>query len=138
MPDKEKARSRAVAAVGDGHTEAIGATIDDTARHEANVREVRYMVKTTAREAYGRLCDFAKRRADAQAPFGVQEWAESERRNPRVDGSGNDFKVNNTHLPIYARILASDLPEVRPYVELRASVYDRFFPELGRADHAAS
>ena len=106
---------------------------DSTARHEADVREVRYMVKTTAREAYGRLCDFAKRRAAAQRQFGLQEWAESERRTPRVDGTGNDFKVNNSHLPIYARLLASELPEVRPYVELRASVYDKFFPELGRS-----
>lgn len=132
MSTKE-ARPRAVAAVGDGHAKTDGATKDDTARLEANVREVRYMVKTTARDAYGRLCDFAKGRAAARLPFGVQEWAESERRNPRVDGTGNDFKVNNSLLPIYARMVASDLPEVRPYVELRASVYDRFFPELGRS-----
>ena len=136
MSTKE-ARSRAVAAVGDGHTEAIGATIDDTARHEANVREVRYMVKTTAREAYGRLCDFAKGRAAARLPFGVQEWAEWERRHDTTDTEGNPFKVNNTHLPIYARILASDLPEVRPYVELRASAYDEYFPELGRVGRGA-
>lgn len=137
MSGKKKAHSDCLAA-GSGLAEANSAREHDTAMHEANVREVRYMVKTTARDAYGRLCDFARRRAAAHRQFGVQEWAESERRQPRVDGSGNDFKVNNSLLPIYARMVASDLPEVRPYVELRASVYDRFFPELGRADHAAS
>lgn len=110
---------------------------DSTVYHEANVREVRYLLKTTAREAYGRLCDFAKRRAEAQRPFGVQEWAEAERRHPRANGSGDDFRINNSFLPIYARILATDLPEVRPYVELRKSVYDVFFPELKRGSHGA-
>lgn len=136
MSTKE-ARPRAVAAVGDGHAKTDGATKDDTARLEANVREVRYMVKTTARDAYGRLCDFAKGRAAARLPFGVQEWAEWERRHDTTDTEGNPFKVNNTHLPIYARILASDLPEVRPYVELRASAYDEYFPELGRVGRGA-
>ena len=134
MSAKEKARSRAVAAVGNGRAMTNKVNVDDISRLEANVREVRHRVETTGRDAYGRLCDLAKRRAAARMPFGVQEWAEWERRHDTTDSEGNPFKVNNTHLPIYARILACDLPEVRPYVELRASVYDALFPELGGAD----
>lgn len=126
----KEARPRAVAAVGDGRMEVDSTREHDTSIYEANVREVRYMVETTASEAYGRLCDFARCRAAARRPFGVQEWAEAERRHDSTDTEGNPFKVNNTSLPIFARILASDLPEVRPYIELRASVYDPFFPEL--------
>lgn len=133
MGAEKKGRTVGSDAAKSADEKVLCAENDSTARHEANVREVRYMVKTTAREAYGRLCDFARRRAAAHRRFGVQEWAESERRHPRADGSGNDFKVNNSLLPVYARMVASDLPEVRAYIELRASVYDKFFPELGRS-----
>ena len=133
MCNKEKAHSDCLAA-GSGLAEADTARDDDTARYGANVRAVRHAVRTTASEAYGRLCDFARRRAAARRPFGVQEWAEAERRHDTADTEGNPFRVNNTSLPIFARILASDLPEVRPYIELRSSVYDPFFPELWSVD----
>jgi hypothetical protein len=54
----------------------------------------------------------------------VQWLLEDVRKFDRVDNAGDVVKVNNSFAPIFARELVRQCPEIRPYIELRRSIYD--------------
>ena len=61
--------------------------------------------------------------------FSMQLLVEQTRKQDRVNRNGEPVKLNNSHCPIWARMLATEHPEIRPYIELRGSEWDIDFPE---------
>lgn len=61
--------------------------------------------------------------------FSMQYVVEHTRKFDRVNDIGDPVAVNNTYRPIWARMLASENPSLRPYIELRKSEYDIDFPD---------
>lgn len=66
----------------------------------------------------------AKEEVQHKRRFGIQWLAEESRKKDQVDSEGRPFKINNTLTPALARLLVADLPEVRPYIQLRKSKAD--------------
>lgn len=66
--------------------------------------------------------------------FSVQLVTEQTRAHDYVDNDGQPFKLNNNMRAAWARMLASEYPQVRPYIELRRSKFDADFPELFGGD----
>ena len=64
--------------------------------------------------------------------FSMKLVMEQTRRQDRVDSSGEPVKLNNSHGPIWARMLASEHPEIRPYIELRRCYWDIEYPNAWR------
>ena len=60
--------------------------------------------------------------------FSMQYVCEHTRKFDRVNDIGEPVGVNNTYRPIWARMLATEHPELRPYIELRKSEFDIDFP----------
>lgn len=73
---------------------------------------------------------FALNEAAHERKFSVKRWLENTRWQDRVNAIGEPVRVNNSHCPIWARMLASEHPEVRPFIELRRCDWDRDFPLL--------
>ena len=72
----------------------------------------------------------ALREAAQGRRFSMQLVTEQARAFDSVDDSGEGFKLNNNSRAIWARMLVAEHPELRPYIELRRSVWDGLFPEL--------
>ena len=64
--------------------------------------------------------------------FSMQYVVEQTRKHDHVNRIGEPVRVNNSHCPIWARMLATEHPEIRPYIELRQSEWDSDFPDVGR------
>lgn len=127
MSTKE-ARPRAVAAVGDGHAKADTTMDDDTsfedlARQYAEV-ERRYFGDSRI-EAY--FTDHARACAASGRRFSTYERAEWLRWYKPSDSRGRDIEVNNTDIPIIARLTLERVPEAVPFMELRKSKFDAVY-----------
>lgn len=128
MIAKKEARSRGLAAVGDGRIEAIEAQDDSTsfeelARQYAEV-ERRYFGDPRI-EAY--FTDHARACAAAGRRFSTYERAEWLRWYKPSDSRGRDIEVNNTDIPIIARLTLERVPEAVPFMELRKSRFDAVY-----------
>lgn len=128
MPNKEKAHSHAVEAEGNGLAEAIEAQDDSTssedlARQYAEV-ERRYFGDSRI-EAY--FTDHARACAAAGRRFSTYERAEWLRWYKPSDSRGRDIEVNNTDIPIIARLTLERVPEAVPFMELRKSKFDAVY-----------
>lgn len=128
MIAKKEARSRGLAAVGDGRTEAIEAQDDSTSFEELARRyaEVERRYFGDARiEAY--FTDHARACAAAGRRFSTYERAEWLRWYKPSDSRGRDIEVNNTDIPIIARLTLERVPEAVPFMELRKSKFDAVY-----------
>lgn len=67
---------------------------------------------------------YATNEASHKRRVSVQWLLEDVRKYDRVDSAGDVVKINNSFAPIFARELVRQCPEIRPYIELRKSVYD--------------
>lgn len=67
--------------------------------------------------------------AAAGRRFSVRYLAERTRKHDTVDDCGEPFEVNNSHCSIFARMLVSEHAELKPFVELRRSIWDDTYPE---------
>lgn len=65
--------------------------------------------------------------AKSKRPILMQQLVEEIRRKDYVDSDGQPVKLNNNHVAVFARILWTEHPEVRPYLHLRKSVWDDMF-----------
>lgn len=127
MSTKE-ARSRGLAAVGDGRVEAIEAqddsnSFEDLARQYAEV-ERRYFGDARI-EAY--FTDHARACVAAGRRFSTYERAEWLRWYKPSDSQGRDIEVNNTDIPIIARLTLERVPEAVAFMELRKSKFDAVY-----------
>lgn len=68
--------------------------------------------------------EFARNEVEHQRKFGVQELAERLRWREFVGRDGDGFKLDNSLLPAYARLLVRDYPACRPFITLRKSRFD--------------
>jgi len=66
--------------------------------------------------------------------FSVQRWIEEVRWKDHVNRIGESVKINNDFAPIFARMLVTEHPEVRGFIELRKSVYDLLYPGAFSSD----
>lgn len=67
--------------------------------------------------------------------FSVSYFVEHYRWQDRVNSEGEPFKINDHYIPIWARMLVSEHPELRGFIELRKSAWDDDYPEaFERAD----
>jgi len=137
MLNKEKAHSHAVEAEGNGLAVADSASSYDTsfeelARRYADV-ERRYFGDERI-EAF--FTDHARACAAAGRRFSTYERAEWLRWYKPSDSRGRDIEVNNTDIPIIARLTLERVPEAVPFMELRKSKYDPVFEARG-ASHGA-
>lgn len=71
----------------------------------------------------------ALREAQHGRRFSMQYLIEQTRKHDHVNRAGEPLVINNTHAPIWARMLATELPVIRPYIELRRSEYDEDYPD---------
>lgn len=55
----------------------------------------------------------------------VQYLIEDVRKHDYVNRIGDPCKINNSYSPIFARKLIEQYPELRPFIEIRRSVYDK-------------
>lgn len=67
---------------------------------------------------------FARREVEAGRRFGVKELAERLRWREFVARDGEAFKLDNSLVSCYARLLVADYPECRPFILLRKSRFD--------------
>ncbi len=137
MSDKKKAHSDCLAA-GSGLAEAESATNDNTAQFEELARqyaevERRYFGDSRI-EAY--FTDHARACAAAGRRFSTYERAQWLRWYKPSDSRGRDIEVDNTDIPIVARLTVERVPECEPFIELRKSKYDAVF-EARRAIRGA-
>lgn len=75
-------------------------------------------------EAWLRFKGHALHEAAHGRRVSVQWLLEDCRKYDRVNSAGDPVKVNNSFAPIFARQLVEECPEVRPFIEMRRSVYD--------------
>jgi len=80
--------------------------------------------------------DHARACAAAGRRFSTYERAEWLRWYKLSDSRGRDIEVNNTDIPILARLTVERVPECEPFIELRKSKYDAVF-EARRAIRGA-
>ena len=76
-------------------------------------------------EAY--FTDHARACAAAGRRFSTYERAEWLRWYKPSDSRGRDIKVNNTDIPILARLTLERVPEAVPFMELRKSKFDAVY-----------
>lgn len=77
--------------------------------------------------AWAKLCDLAQQEIRANRRFGMQHLVERVRWLDLVDVHGKPVKISNDHVAFLARRLCQEFPEARNFVELRPSMFDRFF-----------
>ena len=65
--------------------------------------------------------------AKQERRFSIQHLMEQTRAHDHVNDVGGDVVTNNTHAPIFARMIATEHPETRPFIELRQSRFDKYF-----------
>lgn len=129
MIAKKEAHARGLEAAGSGLAEAESATNDDTAQFEELARqyaevERRYFGDSRI-EAY--FTDHARACAAAGRRFSTYERAEWLRWYKPSDSRGRDIEVNNTDIPIIARLTLERVPEAVPFMELRKSKFDAVY-----------
>ena len=125
----KEAHARGLKAAGSGLAEAESATNDDTAQFEELARqyaevERRYFGDSRI-EAY--FTDHARACAAAGRRFSTYERAEWLRWYKPSDSRGRDIEVNNTDIPIIARLTLERVPEAVPFMELRKSRFDAVY-----------
>lgn len=76
-------------------------------------------------EAY--FTDHARACAAAGRRFSTYERAEWLRWYKPSDSQGRDIEVNNTDIPIIARLTLERVPEAVPFMELRKSKFDAVY-----------
>lgn len=76
---------------------------------------------------WDRFKRYAQNEAKHERRVSVQWLLEDVRRFDRVDNAGDAVKVNNSFGPVFARQLAADCPDVKPYIALRRSRFDELF-----------
>lgn len=127
MFEMKEARSDCLAA-GSGLAGADSATDDDTsfeelARLYADA-ERRYFGDTRV-EAF--FTDHARACAAAGRRFSTYERAEWLRWCRPTDSRGREIEVNNSDIPIIARLTLERVPEAVPFMELRKSKFDAVY-----------
>ena len=137
MVAKKEARPRAVAAVGDGREEATEARDDSTSFEDLArqyvAAERRYFGDSRI-EAY--FTDHARACAAAGRRFSTYERAEWLRWYKPSDSKGRDIEVNNSDVPIIARLTLERVPEAERFMELRKSKFDAVY-QARRASRGA-
>ena len=128
MIAKKEARTRGLEAMGNGLDNADTATKDDSSfeeleRQYADV-ERRYFGDARI-EAY--FTDHARACAAAGRRFSTYERAEWLRWYKPSDSRGRDIEVNNSDVPIIARLTLERVPEAVPFMELRKSKFDAVY-----------
>lgn len=98
-------------------------SFEELARQYAEV-ERRYFGDSRI-EAY--FTDHARACAAAGRRFSTYERAEWLRWYRPSDSQGRDIEVNNTDIPILARLTLERVPECEPFIELRKSKYDAVY-----------
>ena len=110
-------------------------------RHECTYREeLSHMNKIQtmyqAEEIRRRNSDFwhdleawALNEAAQERRFSISYFIERYRWHDHVNSEGEPFKINDHYTPIWARMIAAEHPEVRPYIDLRKSMFDDDYPE---------
>lgn len=73
---------------------------------------------------WARFKSWALNEAAHERRVSVQWLLEDVRRFDRVNNAGDVVKVNNSFAPIFARQIVAECPEIRPYIEMRRSIYD--------------
>lgn len=129
MIAKKEAHARGLEAAGSGLAEAESATNDNTAQFEELARqyaevERRYFSDSRI-EAY--FTDHARACAAAGRRFSTYERAEWLRWYKPSDSRGRDIEVNNTDIPVIARLTLERVPEAVPFMELRKSKFDAVY-----------
>ena len=77
-------------------------------------------------QAWGYMVRTAKTEAEHGRRFSFTWVAEQTRRKSFVDAAGEPFKINNNIIPMLARDLVREHPELKPYMlRLRKSRFDR-------------
>lgn len=120
--------------------EKVSCTENDSTIEELSLRvsavERRYFSDPRI-EAY--FCDHARASAAAGRRFSTYERAEWLRWFKPSDSHGHDIEVDNTDIPIVARLTVERVPECAPFIELRRSKYDAVFAERAnvRTDYGA-
>ena len=76
---------------------------------------------------WDRFKQYAKNEAEHERRVSVQWLVEDVRKFDRVDNAGDAVKVDNSFSPVFARQLAAEVPEVKPYITLRRSRFDGLF-----------
>ena len=124
----KEAHARGLEAAGSGLAEANSATNDDTSFRDLALRyaeaERRYFGDARI-EAY--FTDHARACAAAGRRFSTYERAEWLRWYKPSDSRGRDIEVNNSDVPIIARLTLERVPEAVPFMELRKSKFDAVY-----------
>lgn len=74
--------------------------------------------------AWERMKEEAVKRAREGRRFAISDLAEEARYRMRTEGKDQGFKINNSLRAALARRLIRECPEVKPYIEIRASKVD--------------
>lgn len=69
--------------------------------------------------------DYALNEASQGKKFAVKAIVEWIRWHDYVDDSGQPVKLSNDYAPMLARMLIRKYPQVREYIEIRPSMYDK-------------
>lgn len=134
MIAKKEARSRGLAAVGDGRIKAIEAQDDcisqeeqERLKHEVSSVEHEYFEANPRKgEAF---TDYALECVSAGRRFSFYELGQRISWFHPSDSHGRDWGVNHNHVPILARLTVERCPECLEYIELKRSKYDLIFAE---------
>lgn len=126
MGAEEKGRT-----VGSGTAQSAGEK--ESAENDSTIEELTLRVAAVERryfsdpriEAY--FCDHARACAAAGRRFSTYERAEWLRWFRPSNSLGHDIEVDNTDIPIVARLTVERVPECLPFIELRRSKYDAVF-----------
>lgn len=73
---------------------------------------------------------WALNEAAHERKFSPQRYFEVRRWQDHITATGEREHINNSHIPLFARFLLEECPELRPWCELRKSNWDKLFPEL--------
>lgn len=73
----------------------------------------------------------ARRCAEQGEPFSIaKEFEELRLGNWLIDHESEDYRCNNSFRACMTRFLLLEVPQVKPYVKLRKSKIDKYFPGL--------
>lgn len=96
----------------------------DTEKYMAKVRAAREWIRLNPALWEG-IEAWALNEAANGRKFAMQTALERIRWKDYVDNAGQPTKVSNDYGAIWARLLIARHPEIRPFVTMRPSVYDR-------------
>ena len=124
MRSKENAPAPAeLGAAADGEGIEDGSKAD-TEKYMAKVRAAREWIRLNPALWEG-IEAWALNEAANGRKFAMQTALERIRWKDYVDNAGQPTKVSNDYGAIWARLLIARHPEIRPFVTMRPSVYDR-------------